>query len=112
MRQPTIRDSGQTVELDLHGASIRDAVILLRRTLLVSVQRGRSSVKVIHGYSTSVDPRRHLSIRDELYDLLDEGTLTEVQSHHRFDGSTILLLGHFDRTDQRRITMYDITSQW
>ena len=82
MRRPWVKDDGQAVVLDLHGALIRDAIILIRRTLMVCVERGRSSVKIVHGYSTSVDPRETASIRDELYKLLEEGSLTEVQSHY------------------------------
>lgn len=109
MRRPAIRDLGQTVELDLHGTSVRDAIILLRRTLMVCAARGRTSVKVIHGYSTSVRPRANATIRDMLYELLDEGSLTDVQNHYRFEGSTILLLGHAGTADRRRITMRDIS---
>jgi len=112
MRKPIVRDNGQTVELDLHGAQIQEAIILLRRTLLVSVDRGRSSVKVVHGYSTSINPRKSTSIRDELHALLDEESLPEVVSQYRLAGSTMLILGQAHAQDHRRITMRDITGVW
>ena len=104
MRKPTVRDRGQSVDPDLHGANI-----LLRRTLPVSLECGHSSVKVIHGYSTNVDPRKGASIRNKFYGLLGEGALTEVQGYHRFDGSAIPLSGDLGIRDRRPTTMRNIT---
>ena len=109
MRRPALKDLGQTVELDLHGASIPEAITLLRRTLMVSECYGRMSVKVIHGYSTSVNPRKHTSIRDELYKMLDEGDLTAVVNHYKGTGYTILSLGYGSPRNPNRITMREIT---
>ena len=109
MKTPSVRDDGQRVSLDLHGATIRNAIILLRRTLMVSAARGRSTVRVIHGYSTSVNPRVRTSIRDELNRLLDEGSLSEVQNYFRLDGATILSLRLCNDVDRRPITIRDIT---
>ena len=110
MKRPSLRDDGRTVELDVHGATVRDALMLLRQTLMLSESRGRATVKVIHGYSTSVGPAQLNTIRSELHRLLDEGALSEVRSDYRFAGMTTLALDHGQRSDRRRITMHDLTS--
>ena len=113
MRRPTLKDFGHTVELDLHGATIREAIPLLRTTLIVSRRYGRDSVKVIHGYSTSVNPpRKGRSIRDELYQLLEDGSLPQVVSDYRFRGHTILFLGHTSSKIHSPITMRDVAHSW
>ena len=112
MRQPTVRDNGQQVELDLHGATISRAKSLIRSAVIICADRGRSTLKIIHGYSTSVDPRKTTSIRDELYIMLEAGDLTDVVGDHRFEGSTILSLGMGSIPIRRRITLGDIERRW
>jgi hypothetical protein len=88
---PTLTDNGQTVTLDLHGATVNDAVDLAVRVVREAARRGRSSVKLIHGTSTSETAYDRRSIKNELHDLLDRGAFGEaITSDWRAD--TYLLL--------------------
>ena len=55
MKQPRLTDDGTTVELDVHGAYVDEAINLVRRVALLASERGRSTLRVVHGSSTS-DP--------------------------------------------------------
>lgn len=70
---PRLTDDGYTVTLDLHGATVDEALDLTYETLYLAEERGRTSLKLIHGSSTSDGTRR--TIKQALYDLLDAGSL-------------------------------------
>ena len=53
MPYPRVDDDGQTVTLDLHGAPVDEAVRLARRLVREAARRGRRTVKIVHGQSTS-----------------------------------------------------------
>lgn len=74
MSTPELDDDGRKVTLDLHGASVDEAVDLVYGTLRLAESRGRNRLTVIHGSSTTQagQPR---TIKSELHDLLDRGTL-------------------------------------
>lgn len=79
MPGPKIKDDGSTVTVDLHGLTVDDAINLTYDTLRLAQDRGRSSLKVIHGSSTSGGGTR--TIKSALYDLLDRGMLAGGTSH-------------------------------
>ncbi len=75
MPYPTLDDDGQTVTLDLHGATVDEALGLARRVVAAAARRGRRNVRIIHGRSTSDRPTRDRTIKQALHDLLDRGAL-------------------------------------
>lgn len=74
MGTPQIDDDGSVVTLDLHGATVDEAVDLTYRTLRLAENRGRSQLKLIHGSSTT-DSGHARTIKSALHDLLDRGAL-------------------------------------
>jgi DNA-nicking Smr family endonuclease len=68
---PALRDDGHTVTLDLHGATVREAERLTDTTLRLAAARGRSSVKLIHGASTSSREYRNRTIKHAVQDLAE-----------------------------------------
>ena len=107
MPYPRLDDDGQTVTLDVHGATVDEALALARRVVAEAVRRGRPNVRIIHGASGRGGRR---TIREALYEALDRGTLAPGASHWRGDG--FLLLG-FDVTaasvDARLLRLRDVT---
>ena len=95
--------------LDLHGATVAEAERLLRRTVQRAAARGRPTVRVVHGASTSSRLYRNRTIQHALYDLLDAGALRpEVVDALRLDGATLLSLGVGGRPDRRPLTLADV----
>lgn len=72
---PSLHDDGRSVTLDLHGATVDEAIDLTTRTVHEAAQRGRSTLKLIHGSSTSRRRFRNRTIKHALHDLLDDGAL-------------------------------------
>lgn len=104
---PQIRDNGQTVELDLHGARVEDAVALTRKLLDEATRRGRSSVRLIHGHSTS--DGMNYTIKRALYDLLEESSVAaQFGSVVRSEGSLLISLPIVAGGDTRRISFLDL----
>lgn len=73
MASPQLDDDGNIVTLDLHGATVDEAIDLTFRTLRLAEDRGRTRLKLIHGSSTTGTNRR--TIKSALHDLLDRGEL-------------------------------------
>lgn len=74
MGTPQLDDDGHVVTLDLHGATVNDAIDMTYRALRLAEDRGRSRLKLIHGSSTTGrGPGR--TIKSALHDLLDRGEL-------------------------------------
>jgi DNA-nicking Smr family endonuclease len=104
---PHIRDDGATVEVDLHGLTVDDAVYFAGRLLSVAIRRGRTRLTFIHGASTS-DPRlRNRTIKHALQDwaatVPHSGSVQALDSQLHF---------HFlpgSATDPRRIGPRDLT---
>jgi len=109
MAYPSILDDGRTVVLDLHGATVDEAVALTRRTIAAAARRGRSGVKVIHGSSTSRIDRQNRTIKHAILALLDDGTLSpEIASAWRAEGHFLLSLPLGRPVDSAPIRMTDI----
>ncbi|MEM8556358.1 MAG: Smr/MutS family protein [Bacteroidota bacterium] len=103
-----LSDDGSTVTLDLHGARVDDAVDLLRRTVAAAADRGRATVRVVHGSSTSDRLARNHTIKHAIHDLLDDHALPDVTSDFRSDTYALLSLGLGGRRDPRRLTLRDV----
>lgn len=74
MSPPQLDDDGRIVTLDLHGATVEEAIDMTYRTLRLAEQRGRTRLKIVHGSSTTGDGRGR-TIKSALHDLLDRGDL-------------------------------------
>jgi hypothetical protein len=72
---PSVRDDGSVVTLDLHGATVEEALDITYRTLYLAEERGRQKVKLIHGSSTSRGGSDRRTIKRELAALVDQGSL-------------------------------------
>ena len=107
MPYPTVQDDGRTVTLDLHGATVDEALTLTVRALHESEHRGRSTLKLIHGHSTSAGRRR--TIKQALHDALDAGELAHYQGRaFRARGHVLLSLDPTAAPDAHRIRMTDL----
>jgi DNA-nicking Smr family endonuclease len=108
MARPRLEDDGTAVTLDLHGATVDEALRLVRRAAALAAQRGRATLRVVHGTSTS-DPRaRNRTIRHALHDLLDEGGLPQAHGAFRAEGYTAISLGLAARRDPTPIRLSDL----
>lgn len=106
---PTLNDDGQTVTLDLHGASVQDAEALVLRTVREARQRGRARVRLIHGHSTSSGSQAARTIKHALHALLDGGRLNDhVADVWRAEGHIVLALVLTTPSDPRRIQLFDV----
>ncbi|MEM6782385.1 MAG: Smr/MutS family protein [Bacteroidota bacterium] len=101
-----LSDDGTTVTLDLHRVRVGDAEALIRRTVALASERGRASVRVIHGSSTSNGQRR--TIKGVVHNVLDQGMLAAVTGDFRAQDYALLSLGIRTRLDTRRLTLNDV----
>lgn len=109
MRAPTLTDDGRTVVLDVHGSRVDEAVALVGRAAAVAGRRGRLTLRVVHGHSTS-DPRaRNRTIRHALHAALDDGAYAGlVTGAVRFDGHLLLSLPLASRPNATPIRLADL----
>lgn len=109
MPYPSIHDDGRSVTLDLHGATIDEACDLAVRLVRRAARRGRATVKIIHGQSTSNAYAPARTIKHALYDLLDRGVLDDVVVHvWRAEGHLLLSLDVTTDADPRPIRLLDL----
>ena len=109
MPYPRIDDDGQTVTLDLHGAPVDEALRLTKRLVCEAARRGRRTVKIVHGQSTSSRLYQNRTIKNALYDLLDRGALGDaVTQAWRADGHLLLSLDLTAAADPRPIRLLDV----
>lgn len=106
-----LMDDGQRPVLDLHGCTIDQALALTRALIVESVKRGRDSIELIHGRSTSDALGHNRTIKNELYRQLDDGMMrTHVSQCLKRDSSMVVALRRQARqTDRRRISLREIT---
>lgn len=64
---PRLDDDGSTVQLDLHGLRVDEALALCRRTLSLCLDRGRGTLVLIHGLSTSAGTHRNRTIKHDVH---------------------------------------------
>ena len=102
-----LSDDGTTVELDLHGEGVADALALARRALALCAQRGRRRLRLVHGASTSAPGV--WTIRSALHDWLDSGSARAFYvSDERAEATLTLHLDLAARPDPRRLTLRDV----
>ncbi len=105
---PRLSDDGTTVTLDLHGASVDAALGLVRRTAALAARRGRATLRLVHGTSTSDPLARNRTIKHALHDLLDDGSLPEARSDVRFEGETLVSLPLGARPNPTPLRLLDV----
>lgn len=91
MARPHLHDDGWTVTLDLHGATVDEALRLTEAAVIESARRGRTSLRVVHGSSTTDPLGGTRTIKSELYAALDAGGWSShVTSVYRGEGLALL----------------------
>lgn len=107
MGTPSLDDDGRIVTLDLHGATVDDAIDMTYRTLRLAEKRGRTRLKLIHGSSTTGGPGR--TIKSALHDLLDRGELgSHATNVIRSQNSLVLALDLTAEGDPTPIQLRDV----
>lgn len=96
------------VTLDLHGARVDDAERLVVALLRAASVRGRTTVRIIHGTSTSDAASRNRTIKHALYALLDQGRLPGVTSQLRNESDLTLGLPFGPGRDPARLRLSDL----
>lgn len=108
MGTPQLEDDGRIVTLDLHGATVEEAIDMTYRTLRLAEQRGRTRLKLIHGSSTTKGGRRR-TIKSALHDLLDRGELgAHATNVIRSENTLVLALDLTATSDSPPIRMRDV----
>ena len=109
LRRPTLTDDGRAVTLDLHGARIAEAERLALRAAQEASGAGRSTLRIVHGASTTDWDGGNRTVKTAVLSLLDSGALDAwVASEHRMDGAVLLGLQASGAADRRRITLSDL----
>lgn len=111
MPTPQLEDDGRVVTLDLHGATIDEALDLTYRTLRLAEDRGRSRLRLIHGSSTT-QAGADRTIKRALYDRLDQGALGAHASNVMRQRDTLILgLDVTAANDPTPIRLRDVQSR-
>lgn len=109
MPGPILDDDGRTVTLDLHGATVDEALELVDRVVREAVARGRSSVHLIHGSSTSTRSYDDRTIKHALHRALDAGRIApDITDALRLEDTLTLSLPLTADADNRRIRLIDV----
>lgn len=107
MGTPSLEDDGHIVKLDLHGATVDEAIDMTYRALRLAEDRGRTRLTLIHGSSTSGRGQR--TIKEALHDHLDRGDLgTHATNIRRSRDTLTLVLDLTSSTDPTPIRLRDV----
>ena len=107
MARPRLDDDGRAVTLDLHGARVDEALDLVDALVVEAARRGRATVRVVHGTSTTGAGRR--TIKSALHDALDAGDFAPpVTSAFRQEGAVLLGLAAAPAPLPGRLTLGDL----
>lgn len=109
MATPSISDDGSSVTLDLHGATVDEAIDLTFETLRLAEDRGRAQLTIIHGSSTTGGAPDRRTIKRALHDMLDNGSLgAHATNVLRRQNELVLALDLAASTDSTRIRLRDV----
>ena len=105
---PRLADDGRAVTLDLHGATVDEAERLTRAAVREAARRGRATLRVVHGHSTTDRWGEARTIKSMLHDLLDARELApHVAQSVRAEGRVLLGLAPAARSVPARLTLAD-----
>lgn len=80
----SFRDDGTVLHLDLHGCTVADALVLVRRALEAGSRVGRARLDVVHGYSSSSSPYDR-TIKNAVADAWEAGAFDAWVADIRWD---------------------------
>ena len=105
-----LHDNGHTVELDLHRVRVVEATDAFEETTVLAAERGRRTLRVVHGHSTT-DPRGEAAtIKRAVQELLRSGYLDEyVASWVDQGGATLVGLLAAPAADPRPLRLSDLS---
>ena len=103
---PRLDDDGRQVTLDLHGARVEDALGLALDVAREALRRGRSTLRIVHGHSTTSPLGGSRTIKTAVLDALDDGDFGTA-SALRGEGATTLGLPLGGRADPARLRLSD-----
>lgn len=105
---PRLDDDGRAVTLDLHGARVADAERLAVAVAGAAARHGRSTLRIVHGHSTTDAFGEARTIKTALLDGLDRGDFgPAVVSALRSEGSVLLGLAPAPRPAPGRLRLTD-----
>ena len=109
MRRPTLTDDGRAVTLDLHGARVAEAEALAVGAARAASGAGRSTLRIVHGASTTDWDGGNRTVKTALLDLLNRGALDAwVADEHLTEGAMLLGLRASGAPDRQRLTLRDL----
>ncbi|GAB5535687.1 MAG: Smr/MutS family protein [Rubricoccaceae bacterium] len=95
--------------LDLHGARVADAEDLAETVVMEAARRGRSTVRLVHGSSTTEQHADGWTIKTALHAMLDDGVFAPyTTSAFRADGHLLLGIAPARQPVADRLTLRDI----
>ena len=110
MSYPSLDDDGQTVTLDLHGATVDEALRLTDAVVKEASRRGRAQVRIIHGSSTSSVLYQNRTIKHTLEEAVAAGRFEPpAVDALQLENTLTLSLGVSTRRDPSPIQLFDIT---
>lgn len=109
MPYPQLHDDGRQVTLDLHGATVDEALRLARGAVSAACRRGRAQLRLVHGTSTSARDAYARTIKHALHDALDRGDLGPgITSALRGEGALVVAFDLGTRPDRRPLRLSDL----
>ncbi len=95
--------------LDLHGVRVLDAEQLAETVVIEAARHGRSTVRLIHGISTSERGGTDWTIKTALHAMLEDGVFEPyTTSVFRSEGHLILGIAGNPQPIAGRLTLRDI----
>lgn len=108
MPRPQLDDDGAAVTLDLHGATVEEALRLARSVVVEAARHGRSTVRLVHGTSTT-DAGATRTIKTALLQALEDGEYDRhVTTDVRMEGMIILGLAPAPSPVRSRLRLSDL----
>lgn len=109
MARPRLDDDGRSLTLDLHGARLDEALELAQAAVVEAARYGRSTVRLVHGLSTT-ERGADRTIKTELLDALYHGDFDRhATGAVRMEGVLILSIAPAPSPRPGRLTLRDLT---
>ena len=106
---PRLSDDGLSVTLDLHGARVPEAEGLVLAAAELAAECGRSTLRVVHGASTTDWDGGNRTVKTAVLALLSSGDLDAwVASAHHAEGAVLLGLRPLGPPDREPLTLAEL----